>query len=199
MPLSTILAGRVKDFFVDLENRLSEVDRGIRICYMHTRALEVYAENRMLEHALPELVAEQVACYTLWQDGDILGLKERYDLGTPFCDPTFTKLHGMQAPRIMVNTVKNLARLVANRLAGENVPERINLTARQPVQAIVHREKHLGTTSFTAYSGSSIYLRHDWFYFLQKSPIEQHLRQYLDFLHTMRQETKPVRSASRAR
>lgn len=199
MPLSTILAGRVKDYFVYLEDRLVEIDRGIRIMYTFTRALDIYVANRVLERALPELVTEQVACYTLWQDDDRLGLKERYDLGTPFCDPTFTKLRGLQAPRINVNKVKGLARLVANRLAGEDVREHVNLNTRQPVQAIVHREKSLGTTSFKVYSGSSIYLRHDWFYFLQDSPIEQHLRQYLDFLHTLRQETKPARNASGTR
>jgi hypothetical protein len=39
-----------------------------------------------------------------------------------------------------------------------------------------------------------MYLRHGEYETLEESPLEQRLRQYLDFLHTLRQENEPRRA-----
>lgn len=199
MPLSATNAKQAIDFFTWLEDKLNKVYPGTRMGQIPGRALEVCVTNCELKRELPELVPDQIAHCTIWQQQFILGIKERYDLGTQSCDASFAQLHRLKTPRITADRVKAWARLVANRLACEEVPEYTNLNSRQPVLAIVHREKHNGPASPKTYQGSSIYLRHDWYCGLESSPIEQHLRQYLDFLHTMRQESHQVRMALRTR
>jgi hypothetical protein len=193
MALSRDMEARVIGYFMRLEGKLRQIDLGIEFHIETRNALICRVMHPVLENALPGLVYHELAYYTIWQSPQGVGLKERFDLGSLYNDEKFAELQKLPPPKWNSDAAIKLARFVAPRLAQQQIDEFVGSPKHEPAVGLVHRFYDLQNPPTQIYAGSAMYLRFHEGASLEESPLEQRLRQYLDFLHTQRQEREPVR------
>jgi hypothetical protein len=193
MVVSREFEQKTQGYFMHLERKLRTVDPGIEFHLEKQRAMIGRVTHPLLEARLPGLVYRELAHYTIWQSPAGFGLKERFDIGSLHSDEHYAKLRRLPPPRWNTGDAIKLARFVGPRLACEQMDEHVGSPPHEPVLGTVHRFYDWGP-SLQIYAGSAMYLRNGEYETLEESPLEQRLRQYLDFLHTLRQENEPRRA-----
>jgi hypothetical protein len=194
MVVSADFARRVKSYFGELDQKLRMVEPHLHFDVTRQNAMEVYVSHARFARELPELVQGPIAVFSLHQINDSYGVRERFELGTLHSNMVFAQLRGTDRPRYTPEEIMDLTRILGRELAGERLEEFDGGMVKQPAPAIVHNfvqlQKFIPSMSTNIYTGSSINLRPGTYAAGQESPIEHHVRQFCDFIHTYR---KPAR------
>lgn len=194
MVVSADFARRVTAYFTELDRKLQTVEPHLHFEIVRNNVMDVYVSHARFARELPELVQGSIAVFSLHQINDAYGVRERYELGTLHSNLVFAQLRGTDRPRYTPEEIMNLTRIVGKQLAGEHLEEFDGSMVKQPAPAIVHRfvqlQKFIPSMNTNIYTGSTINLKFGAYNAGEESPIEHHLRQFLDFVHTYR---KPAR------
>ena len=209
MVLTGTFKGIANSYFKDLERRLKDSDPHLEL-YAEFRlkqsVMEVTAVHKQLEKELPELVEGFVARFTMWEyhPTNAIGLQERYELGTKKVDHSYVRAQNLNRPRWHLLEVKYLAKMMGKHFSKTILPEYIGSPSFDfTTPAIIHftTDMFLSPTLLSpkrVYIGTTIFLENPPYETFGESPIESHLRQYLDFLHTMSpNSTLELRKAKR--
>jgi hypothetical protein len=194
MVVSADFARRVKSYFGELDRKLRTVEPHLQFDVTRQASMEVYVSHAGFARELPELVQGPIAVFSLHQINDSYGIRERFELGTLHSNLVFAQLRGTDRPRYTPEEIMNLARIVGRELAGAQLEEFDGGIVKKPAPAIVHNfvqlQKYIPSMNTNIYTGSSINLSPGTYNAGQESPIEHHVRQFCDFIHTCRKPTR---------
>jgi hypothetical protein len=198
MPFDPKIERRLFEYTAELENVLERVYSGIKFSqYDYNDDRIIVVDDVVLAEELQELAGTFIAKLVIFPTQDHLILKENYFLGNIRADPYFAYHKKQKAPRWAKDEVKSMLYQFGFRITGrQHIPINPPVRNDHPRPRIIHNEQRTNLfTQQVIYLGSQLALAEHVSIKLRRSRTEYNLREYLDFLYTLRKDAHATTSA----